>query len=177
MPTNKMTIQQINAFDKDQFTERLGSLFEGSPWIVAHAWHARPFESVAHLHRALCDVMYNASTEQKLALIRAHPDLVGKAALAGTLTPQSTREQAAAGLDGLSPEEVAIFTRLNQAYKDRFGFPFVICARQNKKDSIVSGFTRRLDNSRAEEIATALGEIAKISYLRLLDKVATEDQL
>ena len=84
MPTNKMTIQQINAFDKDHFTERLSSLFEGSPWIAAQAWHARPFESIEHLHRALCDVMYNASTEHKLALIRAHPDLVGRAALAGS---------------------------------------------------------------------------------------------
>ena len=107
---------------------------------------------------------------------RAHPDLVGKAALAGTLTPESTREQSSAGLDRLSAEEIATFTRLNQAYKDKFGFPFVICARQNKKDSILAGFARRLDNSRAEEIAAALGEIAKISYLRLLDKVATEDQ-
>ena len=79
-------------------------------------------------------------------------------------------------VDRLSAEEIATFTRLNQAYKDKFGFPFVICARQNKKDSILAGFARRLDNSRAEEIAAALGEIAKISYLRLLDKVATEDQ-
>jgi OHCU decarboxylase len=174
--TSALTIDEINALDQESFVGALGSLFEGSPWIAAEAWRGRPFESVAHLHRALCDVLYHASTEQQVALIRAHPDLVGKAALAGTLTPESTREQASAGLDRLSPEEIATFTRLNQAYKDRFGFPFVICARQNKKDSILAGLARRLDNSRAEEIAAALAEIAKISYLRLLDTVATEDQ-
>src|SRR3954453_23953597 len=158
-----MTIEEINALDQEFFVGGLGSLFEGSPWIAAEAWRGRPFPSIAQLHKALCAVMYNASTEQQVALIRAHPDLVGKAALAGTLRPESTREQASAGLDRLSPEEIATFTRLNQAYKDRFGFPFVICARENKKDSILAGFTRRLDNSRAQEIATALGEIAKIS--------------
>jgi OHCU decarboxylase len=171
-----MTIDEINALDHEAFVAALGSLFESSPWIAAEAWHGRPFASIADLHKALCDVMYNASTGQQLALIRAHPDLVGKAALAGTLTPESTREQASAGLDRLSPEEIATFTRLNQAYKDRFGFPFVICARQNKKDGILAGFARRLDNSRTEEIAAALGEIAKISSLRLLDTVASEDQ-
>ena len=173
--TSALTIDEINTLDQGAFVAALGSLFEGSPWIAAQAWHGRPFAIIADLHRALCDVMYHASTEQQVALIRAHPDLVGKAALAGTLTPESTREQALAGLDRLSSEEIATFTRLNQAYKDRFGFPFVICARENKKDSILAGFTRRLDNSRAEEIAAALREIARISYLRLLDKVATED--
>ena len=177
MMAARMTIVEINALDQEAFVAAFGSLFEGSPWIAAQAWHGRPFASIADLHRALCDVMYNASIEQQVALIRAHPDLVGKAALAGTLTSESTREQASSGLDRLLPEEIATFTRLNQAYKDRFGFPFVICARENKKDSILSGFTRRLDNSRAQEIATALGEIAKISYLRLLHKVATEDEL
>ena len=175
--TSALTIDEINALDQESFVAALGSLFEGSPWIAAEAWRRRPFESIAQLHRALCDVLYHASIEPQVALIRAHPDLVGKAALAGTLVPESIREQASAGLDRLSPEEIATFTRLNQAYKDRFGFPFVICARQNKKDSILAGFARRLDNSRAQEIATALGEIAKISYLRLLDKVATEDEL
>jgi OHCU decarboxylase len=177
MTSARITIDEINALDQEAFVAALGSLFEGSPWIAAEAWRRRPFESVAHLHSALCDVLYHASTEQQVALIRAHPDLVGKAALAGTLTPESTREQVSAGLDCLSPEEIATFTHLNQAYKDRFGFPFVICARENKKDSILAGFARRLGNSRAEEIATSLGEIAKIGYLRLLDKVATEDEL
>jgi 2-oxo-4-hydroxy-4-carboxy-5-ureidoimidazoline decarboxylase len=172
MAESKLTIEKINALDQQEFVARLGSLFEGSPWIAAEAWGSRPFEGVEHLHRALCAVMYGAPVERQVALIAAHPDLVGRAALAGTLTPESTREQASAGLGHLSPEEIATFTRLNRSYRDRFGFPFVICARENKKESILAGFASRLDNSREQEIATALGEIAKIARLRLLDAVA-----
>src|SRR5690349_21420766 len=106
-----------------------GSLFEGSPWISAQGWEARPYTSFQQLHACLCSVMYGVTIEQNLSLIRAHPDLVGRAALAGTLTPESTKEQASAGLDTLSPDEIAPFARLNEAYRDRFGFPFVICAR------------------------------------------------
>jgi OHCU decarboxylase len=115
--------------------------------------------------------MYGAGQERQLALIRAHPDLVGRAALAGTLTPESTGEQAAAGLDRLAPEEIAAFNRLNAAYRERFGFPFVICARENKKASIMAGFEARLANTRAPEISAALGEIAKIAYWRLHDAI------
>jgi OHCU decarboxylase len=164
-----MTIEQINTLDQEQFAGKLGFLFEGSPWIAAQAWHARPFTGLDDLHHALCDVMYGATQEQQVALIRAHPDLVGRAALSGTLTPESSREQAAAGLDALSPQEIATFGRLNEQYKGRFGFPFVVCARENKKESILAGFASRMSNSRDEEIATALREVSKIAYLRLLD--------
>ena len=167
-----LTLHEVNACDQEQFVASLGFLFEGSPWIAAAAWDSRPFSGLDDLHRKLCDAMYSAPPAQKAALIRAHPDLVGRAALAGTLTPESTREQASAGLDRLSPDEIATFTRLNQAYRERFDFPFVICARENKKDSILAGFDARLHNSREQEIATALGEIAKIALLRLRDTVA-----
>jgi OHCU decarboxylase len=167
-----MTVAEINALDREAFVAALGSLFEGSPWIAAEAWPARPFSDLDQLHAALCRVMYAAPPERQVALIRAHPDLVGKAALAGTLTAESTREQAAAGLDRLTPEEIAAFSRYNQAYKEKFGFPFVICARQNKKGSILAGFERRLGNTREQEISAALDEIAKISELRLLDAVS-----
>ena len=173
MTKTPLTLDRVNSFDRHQFTDAFGALFEGSPWIAEEAWHARPFADVAGLYHALCQVMYDAPVERKVSLIRAHPDLVGKAALAGTLTPESTREQASAGLDNLSPEEVATFTRLNNAYHDRFGFPFVICARENKKESILAGFDARLRNSREEEIQTALDEIAKIAKLRLQDAVLT----
>src|SRR5437764_4674352 len=143
-----MTIDESNDLDQEAFVGARGALVEGSPWIVAEACRRRPFDSIAHLHSALCAVMHNASTERQVALIRAHPDLVGKAALMGTLTPESTREQAAAGLGRLSAEEIATFTRLNQAYRDKFGFPFVICARENKKESILAGFQARLGNDR-----------------------------
>lgn len=169
-----LTLREVNSFDQNIFVARLGSLFEGPPWIVAEAWHARPFASRDHLHSALCAVMNGATVEKKVALIQAHPDLVGRAALAGMLSPASTGEQVAAGLDRLSPEEIATFTRLNQAYHERFGFPFVICARENKKESILSGFAQRLHNSRDQEIEIALGEVAKICAFRLHDLLPTD---
>ena len=167
----RMTLEEINGLDRDGFVAALGLLFEGSPWIAAETWPARPFAGVTDLHEALCRTMREAPLERQVALIRAHPDLVGRAALAGTLSPESTQEQASAGLDHLSPDEVATFARLNAAYRDRFGFPFVICARENKKESILAGFGARRGNTREREIATALDEIAKIAHFRLLDIV------
>jgi len=170
-----MTLREINACDREAFVARLGFLFEDSPWVAAEAWRARPFASLAGLHRALCDAMSGALVERQVALIAAHPDLVGTAALAGALTPASVGEQASAGLDRLSPAEIADFTRLNGAYRDRFGFPFVICVREHKKEGILAGFADRLHNPRDREIAIALGEIAKICRLRLGDIVETEE--
>lgn len=171
MERNLLTLDEVNRLDRQQFVARFGSLFEGSAWVAERGWEARPFQRFGQLHESLCAVMYDASMAQKLALIRAHPDLVGNAALVGALTEESTKEQSSAGLDSLSGEEVARFTRLNQEYRDRFGFPFVICARENKKNSILAGFEARLGNTQAEEIDTALGEITKIAHLRLADIV------
>ena len=166
-----LTLTEVNALDRVEFTERLSGLFEGPPWIVEAAWERRPFASVARLHDALCDVMRAAPVERQVALIRAHPDLVGRAALRGTLGGASRAEQASAGLDHLIPEEIATFQRLNTEYQARFGFPFVICARENTKDTILAGFAARLPNSREVEVAAALDEIAKICALRLRDTV------
>lgn len=174
MPTPTLTIATVNAMSREAFTETFGGVFEHSPWIAAAGWETRPFANIEALHEALCAVMYGASPDQQVALIREHPDLVGRAAREGGLTPASTGEQAAAGLDRLSAEEIARFEEANAAYRTRFGFPFVICARENKKASILAGFDARLGNSRDEEITTALGEIAKITRLRLLDLVRAE---
>ena len=171
MATEQFTLQEINAFDQEGFVQALASLFEGPPWIVRLACQKRPFADLAQLQQALSRIMYSAPVEQQVALLRAHPDLVGRAALAGTLTPSSTREQAAAGLDTLSSEEIADFARLNAAYQERFDFPFVICARENKKESILAGFSTRLQHNREQEIAIALDEVAKICSLRLSDLV------
>lgn len=171
METSQLTLQEINTFDQPRFVAALGSLFEGPAWIVEQTWLARPFSSRERLYEALCSTMDHASSEQQVALLQAHPDLVGRAALAGTLTPESTREQASAGLDALSLSEVATFQSLNQAYRERFGFPFVICARENKKAGILAGFSTRLEHSRGQEIEIALGEVAKICALRLQDLV------
>ncbi len=110
-------------------------------------------------------------------MIRAHPDLVGAAALAGTLTRESTGEQAAAGLDpgSLTPEEIAEFAERNAAYKERFGFPFVICARENRKASILAGLRTRIDHSAEQERQTAINEIGKIAWYRLADLIIDAD--
>jgi 2-oxo-4-hydroxy-4-carboxy-5-ureidoimidazoline decarboxylase len=160
---------ELNRLTPEEFVQVIGPVFEHSPWIAGEAAAWRPFATFAPLHAALCETVRAASQEKKLALIRAHPDLVGRAALAGTLTAESSREQAGAGLNQLSPEEIALFQRLNAAYRDKFGFPFVICARLNKKDAILAGFERRLPNDREQEIAAALEEIFKIAWLRLRD--------
>jgi OHCU decarboxylase len=175
-PALPWSVAQLNALDRDAFTARLGFLFEGSPWIAAAAWESRPFGDRDDLERTLNAVIAGASRERHVALIRAHPDLVGRAALAGTLTKESTGEQQAAGLDPgrLTPEEVARFAEANAAYKAKFDFPFVICARENKKASILAGFDARLRNDRDAEIATALREIERIGHYRLID-VVTED--
>jgi OHCU decarboxylase len=171
MTTTPMALAAVNALDQEGFVNALGFLFEGSPWIAAETWPARPFASLDLLHQALCATMERAPIERKIALIQAHPDLAGRAAIAGELTPESTREQASASLNRLTPDEFATFTRLNQAYRDRFGFPFVICVREHTRASILTSFAARLAHAREQEVATALGEIAKIARLRLFDAV------
>jgi OHCU decarboxylase len=166
-----LSIVALNGLDRDSFVAAVGHLFEHSPWIAAAAWERRPFASLHDLHRELCAVVEAAGEERQLALIRAHPDLAGRVALAGELTAESAREQAAAGLTALTAEELERFTALNEAYKARFGFPFVICARENKRDAILAAFPARLANGREDEIRTALAEIEKIAWLRLRDAV------
>lgn len=165
--SDRLTLQQINALDRDAFAEALGSLFEGPPWIVTEAWARRPFADREALYRTLVDVMRTAPRQRQVALLRAHPDLVGRAALAGTLSRDSTAEQAAAGLNRLSPEDITAFQRLNGEYRTKFDFPFIVCARENTKETILAGFGARLPHSRDEEIGIALGEVAKICRLRL----------
>ena len=160
-------LAELNALDREEFTRVMGSVFEHSPWVAERSCAARPFETREQLHRTMCTIVESASADEKLGLIRAHPDLVGRA----VLTRESQSEQASAGLGELSAAEVALFDQYNRAYRERFGFPFVICARLNKKDAILSAFPQRLQHSRAKEIETALAEIYKIADLRLRDLV------
>ena len=161
------TLSQLNALSVEEFTAALGGVFEHSPWIAAHAAARRPFASLDSLHAAMCEVVRAASPEEQFGLIRAHPDLVGRI----VLTAESKGEQAAAGLTDLSAEEVALFDRYNRDYKTRFGFPFIICARLNKKDAILAAFPVRLQNTAEAERETALAEIYKIARLRLADLI------
>jgi urate oxidase len=170
-------ISEVSALERDAFVARLGFLFEGSPWIAAKTWLTRPWRTVSALHAALVRTVADADVDMHIALIQAHPDLVGRAALAGTLSRESTEEQRAAGLDpgALSAEEIAAFQELNERYQARFGFPFVICARDHKKDEILTELTCRADNERDEEIRTALREIGRIAWWRLRDVVTDEE--
>ncbi len=169
---NQTTVAALNAADEAAFVAQLGNCFEDSPWIAAAAWRRRPFADRAALHRAMCEIVDAAPLEHRVALIRSHPDLVGDAAEAGRLRGPSREEQASAGLDRLAPAEIDAFRRLNAAYRERFGFPFVICVRENRKAAILAGMEARLRNDRTTEIAAALREIAAIARLRLDDLVA-----
>ena len=159
--------------DKDGFVQIIGPVFEHSEWIAEAVWAKRPFADFGLLHRALCETVRNAGEKKQLALICAHPDLAGRVALAGALKLESASEQASAGLNQLSPEEIDLFQKRNAAYKETFGFPFVICARLNRKEAILDGFRARLPNSREREIQIALQEIFKIAELRLNDLIST----
>ena len=172
--TAKTPLRRLNVMNAHGFVRTLGHVFENSSWVAERAFQLHPFASIADLHEKLCHTLAAASEEEKLALIRAHPDLVGKMAQAGQLTPHSAAEQAAAGLDKLSPEEVESFQAYNDVYRETFGFPFVICARENKKEAILAAFPRRLKHTREREIDVAIEEICKIAHLRVLDAVSEE---
>ena len=166
-----ITLESLNAVERNAFVAAVGHVFELSPWIAEETWPRRPFRDVVHLHAELCATLRGASPERQLALIRAHPDLAGRLAQQRRLTAESTREQATAGLDQLSGGEGAEFQKLNDAYRARFDFPFVICARLNAKDAILAAIPMRMMNSPAVEFQTAIAEIEKIAYLRLQDAV------
>lgn len=160
-----LNLSELNALDREKFTRLIGPVFENSPWIAEETWAARPFASRSQLHGALCKTVARADDDAKLELIRAHPDLAGRI----KLTSASRREQATAKLNELSEEELAQLNYYNGAYRDKFGFPFVICARLNDKEKILEAFPTRLQNSIDEEKRIALDEIFKIADLRLLD--------
>jgi 2-oxo-4-hydroxy-4-carboxy-5-ureidoimidazoline decarboxylase len=168
------SLADVNGLRREDFVALVGPVFEGSPWIAEAAWPDRPFADVRALHAALVAVVDAAPPELQLELIRAHPDLAGRAAIAGALTGESTREQAAAGLDRLTPEQYARLGALNAEYRERFGFPFVICAREHDAAAIIDAAARRVAAAPDDDRSTALAEIAKIARLRLDDLICDE---
>jgi 2-oxo-4-hydroxy-4-carboxy-5-ureidoimidazoline decarboxylase len=162
-----LKLAELNAVDRVEFNRALGRIFEHSPWVAERTEPQRPFRDRAKLLAAMRDTVMKAHQDEKIALIRAHPDLVGNA----TLTRESQDEQKSAGLGNLTPSEIEQFRSFNASYRERFGFPFIICARLNKKEAILEAFPIRLRNSREQEIETALCEIFKIAELRLQDAV------
>ena len=167
----KATVAAVNGMERAAFVARFGGVFEHSPWVAERAWERRPFGDRDTLHTAMAACVREADPAEQMALIRAHPDLVGRAAREGTLGAASASEQAGAGLDRLDAEQVAWFQEHNRAYQERFGFPFIICVRANRRQAIIDGFETRLRHSPEQEKATALGEIEKIAAFRLADLV------
>jgi 2-oxo-4-hydroxy-4-carboxy-5-ureidoimidazoline decarboxylase len=160
-------IKYINDCDATVFVDRLGGIFEHSPWVAERAYLLRPFPSLANLHEAMVHVVRQASSERRLQLLRAHPELAGKEAAAGKLTDASKREQAGAGLNQCSAEELERIAQLNQAYAERFGFPFIIAVGGLDRQQIFAAMEQRLKHTADEEFATALGEVEKIALIRL----------
>ena len=154
------------------FIERFGGVYEHSPWIAAAAYDAHltsDANTAEGLAKALAAAAGKGAREQKRALIEAHPDLAGKLALAKTLTAESTREQASAGLDRLTPDELRQFSELNDAYRARFSFPFIMAVKGKSTADILAAFRHRLANDADAETKTALTEIDRIAALRLKD--------
>lgn len=177
-----LTLNQLNACSRDEFTALLDGTYEHSPWIAAKAWEARPFSTLAALKRALAVAVRESSREAQLGLIRAHPELAGKAMVAKTLTAESTNEQGKAGLTQCTPEEFARIQQLNASYNDKFGFPFILAVRGPRgaglnKQQIIATFERRLNNHPDFEFAEALRNIDRIAEIRLDDKFGTEPTL
>ncbi|GAK34305.1 OHCU decarboxylase [Iodidimonas nitroreducens] len=165
----KLTPRPSSLTESD-FITAYGGIYEHSPWVAERIWSLVPggsLDQADRLHEAMHKTVEAASHDEKLNLIKAHPDLAGKAALAGALSKDSTTEQAGAGLDRLSPEQFARFKTLNQAYKSRFGFPFIIAVRGLDADAILNAFERRLEHDAGQEFQTAMAEIHKIARLRL----------
>ena len=159
----------VDRLDHDAFVERFGGVFEQSAWVAERAWATRPFGTLDALYAAMMDAVERAPDEVRMTLIRSHPDLAANV----SLTEESEREQAAAGLGSLTPEQFERITWLTAAYRAHFGFPFIVCAREHTPDSIIAAAEQRTESDRDQELQTAMSEIAKIARLRLADLVAT----
>ena len=163
-----------STLDRDSFVAQYGDIYEHSPWVAELAWDkglGEEQDTPRGLARAMASVLDSASPERQLAVIRAHPDLAGKAAKSGELTADSTREQAGAGLDQCNAEEYERFHRYNEAYKARFGFPFVMAVKGSDRHKILAAFETRLDHAPDEERRTAIEQINRIALFRLEDRV------
>lgn len=168
---SKTALAQLSALPLVAFTDALADIFEHSPWVAAGTHAHAPFADVNALHQAMCAVMRAASSEQKLALIQAHPELAGKAAIRGELTAHSKQEQQGAGLNACSPEEFEAIQALNARYAERFGFPFIIAVKDHTRATIIAAMKRRLDHNREQEFEEALTQIERIAWYRLHAKL------
>ena len=167
-----IALAQLNSMPPAQFVETLGAIFEHSPWVAERVAAQRPFGSVLDLHAAMISAVAAASGDEQLALIRAHPELAGRARVRTGLTADSAREQSGAGLDSCSPDEFSRLHELNKAYTDKFGFPFILAVRGHDRASIIAAFSARVQNAAAAERSAALAQIGRIAWFRLAETVS-----
>jgi 2-oxo-4-hydroxy-4-carboxy-5-ureidoimidazoline decarboxylase len=158
-----MTLQEISGLSREDFVERLGWVFEDSPWVAEAAWSLRPFASTAALHNAMRRQVEEAAPERQLALLRAHPDLGNRV----RMSEASTREQSGAGLNRLTPEERESLLALNQEYRERFGFPFLFAVKGSNNRDIIEALRRRVSSTPESEFHEALEQVYRIAWFRL----------
>jgi 2-oxo-4-hydroxy-4-carboxy-5-ureidoimidazoline decarboxylase len=171
MKAMQYTLDQLNQISTDAFIAALSGIFEHSPWVAEVAAQQRPYPSVTSLHATMSKAVETAGEEKQLALINAHPELAGKAAVRGELTVESTREQAGAGLDQCTQEEFDRLLYLNAAYREKFGFPFILAVRGYDRHGIIANFEARVNHDRAEELRASLDQIYRIARFRLDDLI------
>ena len=174
---SQKTLSELNACSKDDFVAALANIFEHSTWIAEQAASMRPFAGVKELFDAMKAAVDRAPSELRLALIKAHPDLADKTQRAAGLTAESSAEQNSVGLDRLSDAEYVAFERVNNAYRSKFGFPYIVCVRRHTKDSILRDFERRLPNDARTETQKSIEEICRIAALRVDQFVLSDDRL
>src|SRR6202795_2657503 len=170
-------LSELNACSKADFVGALANIFEYSPWIAERAAAARPYAGVRQLYQAMTAAVDRAAPEARLALIKAHPDLADKTQRAAGLTAESSAEQNSAGLDRLSDAEYVAFERVNNAYRAKFGFPYIVCVRRHTRDSILRDFERRLPNNAETEMQKSIEEICRIAALPVPQLVTWEEWL
>jgi len=166
-----ISADELQRLERERFVELFGGVFEHAPWVAERAFAAGPFHGIEALHGTMVEAMRRAPREQQLALIRAHPDLAGRAAIAGALSAASSAEQARAGLDQCTPAEFERFRELNDKYKKKFRFPFILAVKGRTRAEILAAFEQRLDHAREAEFEAALNQIARIARFRLEDLI------
>ncbi|XP_060065823.1 2-oxo-4-hydroxy-4-carboxy-5-ureidoimidazoline decarboxylase-like [Ylistrum balloti] len=164
-----LTIDDVNKMTSDQFIDVFGNIVEHCSLCAAAVWQHRPFQDVHHFHKVVCEFLDNLPVNGKQGVLRLHPDLAGN--VAGGLTLESHSEQKSAGIDSLTLDEKGKIQERNKNYRDKFNFPFVICARKNKKEAILEGLELRLQNSNEEEVANGIEQVKLIALLRMLSIV------
>jgi 2-oxo-4-hydroxy-4-carboxy-5-ureidoimidazoline decarboxylase len=165
-----VTLDALNAADRGAFVDAVGWVFEHSPWVAERAWPRRPFASVGQLHEAMTRVVAEASRDEQLALLRAHPDL--GAQLGGGISEASAREQSDAGLATLSGGDLDLLRQLNESYRARFGFPFLLAVKGTTRQHILKSLRARLPRAADDELLEALRQVSRIAWFRLVDCIA-----